>query len=130
MSFSNYLENKILNHLFGKSAYTAPTIYVGLSTADPGEDGAGLAEHSGDGYARVQTSGSTWNTATTGSTTNAAAIEFPTATDSWGEITHWALFDAPTGGNLLASGQLTTARIVVAADTPKLAIGDGVITLD
>lgn len=34
-SFSNYWENKILNHIFGKSGYTPPAIYVGLSIADP-----------------------------------------------------------------------------------------------
>ena len=40
-SFSNYWENELLDHLFGKGSYTPPTIYVGLSTTDPGDDGAG-----------------------------------------------------------------------------------------
>ena len=43
-SFSNYWENKILNHIFGKSSYTPPAIYVGLSTADPLDNASGLAE--------------------------------------------------------------------------------------
>ena len=34
MSFSNYLENKVLLHVFGATAYTAPaTLYVGLYTS-------------------------------------------------------------------------------------------------
>ena len=37
-SFANYWENEILDHLFGKGSYTPPTIYVGLSTADPADD--------------------------------------------------------------------------------------------
>ena len=56
--FSDYWENKILDHIFGKGSYTPPTIYVGLSTADPTDDGSGLAEPSGNGYARKQTSAS------------------------------------------------------------------------
>lgn len=48
-----YLENALLNHAVNKSAYTPPTtVYVGLSTADPGDDGTGLAEPAGNGYAR------------------------------------------------------------------------------
>jgi hypothetical protein len=36
MSFSNYLETKVLDHVFGATAYTAPaTLYVGLYTATP-----------------------------------------------------------------------------------------------
>ena len=52
MSFSNYLENKVLLHVFGATAYTAPaTLYVGLFTSNPGETGGGT-EVSGGSYAR------------------------------------------------------------------------------
>lgn len=128
MSFSDYLENKILNHLFGKSAYTAPTIHVGLSTADPGDDGATLAEPSGNGYARVQTSASDWNTATTGTTTNAEDIEFPEAEGSWGTITHWAIFDAQSNGHILGSGAVSPSQAVVAGNTPRLKAGSASIS--
>ena len=92
--FSDYWENKILDHIFGKGSHTPPTIYVGLSTADPTDDGSGLAEPSGNGYARVQTSASNWNTASNGSLDNAGDITFAQATGSWGMITHFALFTA------------------------------------
>jgi len=52
--FSNYWENKILDHIFGKGSYAPPTIYVGLSTADPTDDGSGLAEPSGNAYSSRQ----------------------------------------------------------------------------
>jgi len=43
MSFTNYLETEILDHVFGGNAYTAPgTHYLALYTAAPGETGGGL----------------------------------------------------------------------------------------
>jgi len=130
MSFSNYLENKLLDHLFNKAAYTAPTIYVGLSTADPLEDGSGLAEPTGGGYARVATAAVDWNAALNGLIDNANDIIFPQATASWGTITHFALFDAATAGNMLASGALSAAKTINANDTAKFVAGDLDVTLD
>ena len=65
-SFADYWENEILDHLFGKGSYTPPTIYVGLSTADPVDDASGLAEPSGNSYARIATAGADWNVASGG----------------------------------------------------------------
>lgn len=126
MSFSNYLENKVLLHVFDNTAYTSPTtVYVGLFTTDPGDDGSGT-EVSGNGYAR-QTGSFTvsGNTATTD-----AAIEFPTATGSWGSITHIGLFDALTTGNLLAHSSLTAAKTIESGDVMRIPSGDIDITLD
>ena len=40
--FTDYLEDKVLDHVFGGSAYTAPTtLYVGLFTAAPSDTGGG-----------------------------------------------------------------------------------------
>ena len=79
MSFTNFLETEILDHVFAGAAYSAPsTHYLGLFTSAPGETGGGT-ELSGSAYARQSvaftTSGST--------TSNNAAVEFPTATGSW-----------------------------------------------
>lgn len=114
MSLADYLEKKLLDHFFGKASYTAPTIYVGVSTADPGEDGATLAEPSGNSYARVQTAASDWNAATlgAGTLTNANAVTFPTASGSWGTLAYVCLFDAESGGNLLWSGALTSPQAI------------------
>ena len=52
MSFTNYLETEILDHVFGGNAYTAPgTHYLALYTAAPGETGGGT-ECTGTSYAR------------------------------------------------------------------------------
>jgi len=129
-SFSNYWENELLDHLFGKGSYISPTIYVGLSTADPGDDGAGLSEPSGNGYARVQTAPADWDSATAGLLANADLIEFNEATGPWGTATHFALFDSASAGNMLAHGALTQAKTIASGDTARFTAGDLNITLD
>lgn len=126
MSFSNYLETKVLAHTFSNTAYTTPgTVYVGLFTSSPSEDGSGT-EVSGGSYARQSgaftTSG---NTATT-----SAAIEFPTATASWGTITHIGIYDASSAGNLLAYAALTASKAIASGDVFRIPAGDIDITLD
>ena len=50
--FSDYLEDKVLDHVFGGTSYTAPgTLYVALFTAAPSDSGGGT-ECSGGSYAR------------------------------------------------------------------------------
>ncbi len=129
-SFSDYWENEVLDHLFGKGSYTSPTIYVGLSTADPGDDGAGLSEPSGSGYARAPTAASDWNAAAGGLLDNANTITFNIATGDWGTLTHFALFDAAVSGNMLAHGALTQAKTIGSGDTARFATGDLDVTLD
>jgi len=133
MSFSNFLENELLDHVFGGGTrnYSPPTnVFTGLSTADPGDDGAGLAEPSGNGYARKQTAASDWSVASGGALSNANPITFDEATGSWGTVTHVCLFDQLTGGNLLASGALSASKAVGAGDTVQFAAGDLDVTLD
>lgn len=129
-SFSNYWENAILNHLFGKGAYTPPTIYVALSAADPGESGSGLDEPDGGAYARVATQAADWSNAASGLLDNAGAIEFDAATENWGTMTHFALLDAAGGGNLLAHGSLTQPRTINTTDTARFLPGELEVTLD
>jgi hypothetical protein len=129
-SFANYWENEILDHLFGKGSYTPPTIYVGLSTADPGDDASGLAEPSGNSYARVATTGADWNAASGGTIDNANDISFPEASGSWGTLTHFTLFDAASSGNMLAYGSLNVSKSINIEDIAKFAAGDLEISLD
>jgi len=106
MSFSDYLEDKLLNHVFAGAAYTPPTnVYVGLHTT-ANTDAAAGTEISGNGYARQVAAFTVTGTDPT-EADNDTAIEFPIATASWGTVTHAAVYDALTGGNLLAHAQLT-----------------------
>ena len=125
-SFSDYLENKVLGHVFGGSAYSAPaTIYVGLFTADPGESGSSN-EVSGNGYLRQSMA----FTVSGSAATNTSAVEFPTATGSWGTVTHTALYDASTSGNMLAVRQLSASKSIGTNDVFRFNAGDFDITLD
>lgn len=126
--FTTHLANALLDHLFGGTAYTQPTIYAGLSTADPGDDGSGLSEPSGGGYARVAVPD--WDGATSGSSSNTNAINFPDATGSWGTISHTFLSDAATGGNVLTYGSIASATAVNNGDTMYFGDGSFTITLD
>jgi hypothetical protein len=128
--FSNYWENKILDHIFGKSSHTPPAVYIGLSTADPLDDASGLAEPSGNSYARVQTSASDWTIASSGSISIANELIFAEATGDWGTVTHFALFDAETGGNMLCHGELTSARTIISGDKARFIAGDLSVSLD
>ena len=132
MSFSDYWENKILDHIFGKAAYAAPAhIYVAASLADPGDSGNELAEPANGNYARVKTDPADWNAAIDGQIENAAAFVFPTPTADWGVITHVALFDAATGGNFLAGGQLPTVQNIYFGGAPlEISAGGLAVTLD
>jgi hypothetical protein len=129
-SFANYAENKVLDHLTGKTAFTQPVAYVGLSTALMASDGGTFTEVSGGSYVRKTTAGTDWNAAASGSVTNAAALTFVTATANWGTVQSFALFDASSAGNMLVWGDLTTAKAINNGDTASFAIGAMTITLD
>ena len=128
-SASDYLEGKILDHLF-ITAFTRPaTVYAALYTAAPSDAGGGT-EVAGNAYARVALTndGTTW-TRTGDTITNAIAITFPAPTpSSWGTVTHWALLDAATSGNLLIWAPLTSARLTSVGAALAFSIGDLSIT--
>jgi hypothetical protein len=129
MSKSDYLENKLLDHQLGKTSYTMPTAYVGLFTAAPSDSGGGT-EVSGGSYVRKSTAGADWNAAASGSSSNANAITFVTASASWGTVTHFGIFDASTSGNLLRWAALTTSKTIGSGDTASFAAGALVCTED
>jgi hypothetical protein len=103
---------------------------VGLSTTDPTDDGSGLTEPSGNGYTRVQTFASDWNAASNSTLDNSSDITFTQATGNWGTITHFALLDAATAGNMLAYGVLSQPKSISESDTARFEAGDLDISLD
>jgi hypothetical protein len=128
--FSDYWENEILDHLFDKGVYSPPTIYVALSTADPGDDGVAMCEPAGNSYARVATSNADWTSAVGSVVGNADAIEFAQAAGVWGTITHFALYDMGAGGHLLAHGPLDQPITVEVGDRVRFPPGELTVTLD
>lgn len=128
-SFSDYAEGAILDHLFGGTAFTQPTLYVAVSTANPTDAGTGAAEPTGNGYARISTASADW-TRTDNVVENANELAFPEATGSWGTLTHIAIYDAATGGNLIAHAALTTSKAIAANETLRFPAGNITFTLD
>jgi hypothetical protein len=130
-SFSDYTENLALNYLFTTNAVTRPTAwFVGLFTAAPTDAGGGT-EITGNGYSRKATGTISVSGTTPTIATNNAAIEFDPATGgNWGTITHVAIFDAATSGNMLGWAQLTSSRTINNGDVLRISAGDLDITLD
>lgn len=125
--FSDYLENKLLDHVLNNASFTSPTTtYVGLYTAAPDDTGGGT-EVSGGSYARQELSVST---ASGGVVTSDADIEFPQATGNWGTVVAVGIFDAVTSGNLLMYTDLTTSKTIESGDILKITSGSLTVTLD
>lgn len=136
-ALTNYAENKIVDHLFRGMAFSESSpanFYVGLLTAAPSDSAAGT-EVSGGSYARVAVSRAeaSWkgthgsatgaSSGTNGTISNAAAITFAAPTANWGVITHAAIYDASSAGNMIAYGALTTSKTVNDGDAaPSFAV--------
>lgn len=129
-SFSDYAENAALKWLFTTDSVTRPTAwYLGLFTAAPSDAGGGT-EVSGNNYSRPATGTMTVSGTSPTNCTNSASIEFdPASGGNWGTITHIAVFDASTGGNMLGWAVLTTSRTINDGDILRVPTGDLDITL-
>ena len=134
-SFSDYLENTLLNHAFRTATYTSATnLYVGLSTttwagatADAYTGTTAANEVSGGAYVRKVCN--TWDSSTAGATENTQPVTFAQATADWGTVQSWFIADKTTLGNIIVWGTLTTAKAVSSGDTLKFATGDIDVTL-
>lgn len=121
MSKSNYLEQKVLDHVLRNTPYTSPAdVYVGLFTDVVEDDGTGT-EVAGNGYARkIATFDRTDNACT-----NNSDVTFAVATPSqWGTIQSFGVFDALTGGNLLYHGPVSPSKLISAGDAARFAAGE------
>lgn len=115
-AMSNYLEERLANHVLRNVAYTSPaTVYLALfkspvTDADL-EAGTLTNEVTGGAYARQAIA---FNATTNpgGVATNSALVTFPAATAAWGTVTHFAIMDALTAGNVLIYGQLDNSKVV------------------
>jgi hypothetical protein len=137
MSYSNYLEQKLLDLTFGGASFIpSGTLYIGLSSGNPGETGTSGREPTGNGYARVAVTNNKINWCSydsgnpSGTISNLTVIEFPRATGVIGYIDYITIYDQPIGGNFYAYGPLSVARTIYDGDIPNFASGALRITLD
>lgn len=132
---SDYLEDKLLDHVLRNTAFTSPTtVYVGLFTAvtnlENNNVGSASEVANSNGYARVA---ATFSAASSGSITTSGNITFAAANGGdFGTITHIAILDSNThgSGNVLFYGALTTSKTIQDGDTFQITTGNLTVTLD
>lgn len=134
-SKSLYLSQKLLDYIFRQNSVTSFTtsadLYVGLwsQTLTDNSTGSSVGEISGNSYERLHLTSSDWTGTTPLETnkytvTNKTSKSFPTATGTWGLITHVAILDASTEGNILFWGALSSVKTIDTGDTFTFTIGD------
>ena len=124
-NLSDYLENKVLDHILGTTTYTKPSsVYLALYTTTPTDSTSGT-EVSGGSYARKVI---TFGAATSGAATNNTNVDFtlmPTCV-----VTGIAVCDALTSGNILVYGALTSSKTLASGDTLRITSGDLSISIN
>jgi len=127
-AMSNYLEGKVADVTLRGTAYASPgVVYLALATADLTDANVTANETTYTGYARVSC-GATPASAFTaidaaGLMQNANVITF--AANGGGSavvITHWGIYDASSGGNLLYHGAMTASKTIDPSDVPSFAV--------
>lgn len=131
---SDYMEEAVLTGLLGGTAITLSSgkPYIGLLTSAPTDSSSGT-ECTGGAYARVQVGGTDqgdFSVSSTGSATNSAEFRWDDANDNWGDISHVALYDAPTSGNILLYGSLTSPVSIQRGDIFKIPASGFTIQMD
>lgn len=86
------------------------TLYVGLSSTAPTVNGTGFSEPTDSAYKRVLLTG--MSAPSDGEVSNSDRLSFPESVNRWGIMTHFGIFDAATGGNLLMYGELDPHRTI------------------
>src|SRR5574340_618463 len=142
-ALTDFAENKVIDATLRAQAIGTPaTWYIALYTACPTDNTAGT-EVAGGGYARAavaaglanwagtQAAGSTTASSGTGGTTsNNAAISFPTPTASWGTVVCWGITDALTAGNVWIYSALTVSKTINIDDAVSFGIGAATFQID
>lgn len=131
-SLSDFLENKVADHISGKTSYTMPAnIYAALCTVTilDSHTGTTITEATYTGYARKQVAAADWNASSAGVVTNANAVTFAACTAGTSTVIGVAFCDALTVGNLLYYSDVTS-HVIDSSNTPATcAIGAISITL-
>jgi len=136
---SNYLENKVLDHVLGEGArtFTSPsTLYLALFNNTSGNALANL--EAGTLTDEISTSGTAYSrqavdfaAAASGTAATNGTVTWTTATASWGTVTHVAVMDGGTAGsgNVLFYGALTASKAIDTGDTFQISSANLTVSL-
>lgn len=134
---STYTQNNVLKSLLRGTAYPLPAgTYISLHTADPGVTGlneatvgawpAYVRRHAEVGGA-ISTG---WSLPTAGISANLLQVTFPSHNGAGPlTITHFAIWDALSGGNCLESAALTVPRTLQVGDILIFDVGSLTVTV-
>lgn len=143
-AMTNYLENKLIDHVFRGIPFPAPTnLHYALLVGSP-DDTNTISEVVGGSYARVavacntsnwagtQSAGSTTtSTGNSGTTSNNNVITFPAPTANWGDVVAVAIMDAASGGNVLFQGMLSeTVTVNAGGPAPSFPVSTFTLQID
>jgi hypothetical protein len=133
-SASNYLENKVLDHTLKVAAYTQPaSLWLALFDNASTQTAANLEANvitDEIGEASYARKAITFSAASSGVSESAATVTFDTALTNWGTITHVAIMDAQTSGNVLYWGEATAAKVIETGDIYQISAGNLTVSLD
>lgn len=141
-SAANYLENRVINTILGKSTtLVAPsTMWIALLTivyadtwlpTDTGE-----VPKSGTNYGRFKFTNSTasnWTKGTIGLVQNKATFTFTTAvTGTWGTVQSFMIVDSSStsAGNSWLGGDLTTPQAISVGNIVRFSTGGIAVSVD
>lgn len=138
MPASTYSANGLLNHFLRGVAFATPArIYVSLHTADPGSAGASEATVGAwPAYVRLDAAqgaavATGFSAAAGKATENAKELLYPAHNGAAPlTITHFGLWDAPTGGNMIFQGSLTAPKTLNPTDECIIHSGDLDVTVN
>lgn len=126
---SEYLEKQWLNTLRGVG-YAGTSVYVALMTTASTDDTPGLEPNDPDYTRKVVTFNAPVKDEEKSTLTNDIELLFPVATRDWGTLTHFTLFDAENGGNMLYHGALEVPKTVTPDDQIRIRVNELKIRLD
>lgn len=134
--FTNYTEDKVLEHIFTGPSWTPGVLRVALCLANPTESGTGAAcfevSDVDTNYARVL-AGADWElTGTPGIVRNTSEFEFNSPSSDWGLITHFALIDSGIygQGNMVIYGPVDPVVEIVQGSIPRFRVNAMSISLE
>ena len=135
---STYTKNNILGAVLQGTIMPLPVAgtYISLHTTDPGATGVGeMGTLAWPSYVRRRAEaagamGTGWTTPVTGVSANTNQMTYP-AQDGAASITvtHFAIWDQLTNGNMISSAVLTTPRTLLLGDILVFDVGSLTVTV-
>jgi len=116
---TNYGEGKALEYLF-KTMCTK--YYVGAFTVAPSDTSSGT-EVNAEEYVRQEITFGDVTEGNPSTISNSNVVEFPVAQSDWGTVVALAIFDAATGGNMIAFSNVDTPRHVDVGIALRIPVG-------